>query len=368
MASYQSADPLVGRGRDVAGSHGQLRDVGERREHRGLELVGHPDPALDQLGPLERLRDVRRERARHGALTLVEGSGPVPQHLDDPEETGGARHRGTRDGANLGAGVVGADLVRTGYGRVGQVAVAHDVAGLGRRQDGGGVGPGLELVGQVQLGDEEAVDPVDEAAHPGLHAGHRTRLADPLRDVEHPARARDLGAQAFLGLVVAQPLPVGVEPGESQPQLVAAVVGQVGEEPELRGSPIPRLGVDRTQGAQDVSVVVGQWHSGVGDHPELADGQVVLHQRLDAGVPDDERFAGGDDVLAERVAQGRGPQFRPGGGEPAHAGEDLLVGVDERDQGDRDPEGLAHPLGIPLHVGVGLPGEAQFAQRLEAIR
>ena len=79
---------------------------------------------------------------------------------------------------------------------------------------------------------------------------------------------------------------VGELPGDPQPQLGRAGLGQV-----VQRSPARRLvqargfGVDRAQRAEGAAVGVGQRHARVRDHAEVLDGQVVADLGVDRGRP-----------------------------------------------------------------------------------
>jgi hypothetical protein len=303
--------------------------------------VGDAHAAFDQLGALERLRDVRRERGRGVPLGLVEGARHLPRHLDHAQQAARADDRGAH----------------------GAVQTDH-VALEGGRQDRRGHGRGVVAQGvrEVEL---DRGEPGDGAELPGQPPGdpvHRARLVERLGDRQHPTRPVDLGLELSLDSIAALPLARRFEPGEPQPQLVAAVPREVAEEPELVLGPAPGDRVDRAQGAQHVAVVVGERQAGKRHHAHLGHRGVVAHERVLAGIGDDERFTAARDELGERVAQGSGAPLRPRRRQAARPGEDLLVDLDQRHHGDGHPERVSHALDVPLHVRIGGLGQTEVTE------
>ena len=105
---------------------------------------------------------------------------------------------------------------------------------------------------------------------------------------------------------------------------------------------------------------VGQRHPGVGDHPQVVDGQVVAGPLVLPGVGQDQRAAGGRDVLAHRVGQRGLPGGRPGFGQADLAGEHLPVALHQRHQRHRDAQHVGHQPRETVHVGVRGGGQAHL--------
>ncbi len=69
----------------------------------------------------------------------------------------------------------------------------------------------------------------------------------------------------------------------------------------------------------------------VGDHPEIANGQIVADQRMGARILDDQRFPQTHDMLAERMGERRLTLRRERLGETNSAFEELPIGGYEGD-------------------------------------
>ena len=262
--------------------------------------MGDPDPALDQLGPLEGLGDVGRDRERHVALGLVEPARDLPQRLDHAEQPAGAHDRRAHGGV-----------------------VPDQGALAGGREDGGGDEGRIlpQGSGEVELHRHEAGDVRELAGEPTGDPVDGAGLVERLGDREHPAGPADLDLELRLDPVPARALALGVEPGEPQADGILAVPGQVGEEPELLLGPGARHAVDRAEGAEDVAVVDGDRHAGVRhDRPPRSRrgcrgrARAARASSITSGSPDSTMYRQKEWLIgaARCSAQGEGRPQAPG--------------------------------------------------------
>jgi hypothetical protein len=164
-------------------------------------------------------------------------------------------------------------------------------------------------VRRPQLPDHQFTDPCTDVLD-----GRRTR--ERLRRVQQRLAPVERASQPLFELVPPLPLRLGVDAGQPQTQLRRTRTGDLGQVVQLDRRPLPRPGVDGTQRSEDVPRRVGQRHTGVGDHSELGNGEVVPDRQVTARVGHDHRLGRGDDVLAERMSQWCRPCGRPRLGQP----------------------------------------------------
>ena len=98
----------------------------------------------------------------------------------------------------------------------------------------------------------------------------------------------------------------------------------------------------------------GQRDARIGDHRQVAHGEVVGDQGMRARVGDDQRLPASDDVLAERVAQRGLTRRRPVARQAAGALEELAITLDQRHERDRHPEQIDRQAREPVELRLGL--------------
>lgn len=205
--------------------------------------------------------------------------------------------------------------------------------------------------------EPEAVEPeADRADRP--EPGVRGRLQELIgvRAQQSAVRqARQAIMQAALGERLAQ-LEVGRDRG-----------GEVGEDPDLLLAPVTRRTVDRTERAHRVPVGEHERHARIRDHTEVADREVVGDEWVLSRIGDDERLLRRNRVLTERMAQRRLTHVREMDRQPGLTLDELTIGVDQRDERDRNPQQVGRKARVAVEVLLRLRVEqVEPAQRGDA--
>jgi hypothetical protein len=123
--------------------------------------------------------------------------------------------------------------------------------------------------------------------------------------------------------------------------------------------PVARCAIHRADGAKNVAVRPEQRDAEIGDGGQLAHGEGVAHQRVDARVGDDEGDGAGDHVLTDRMRQRALARAHPGLRQAVRAHEGLSIRRDQRDQRRRR---LEQPAGEPRQSIERLPAGDQLGR------